>query len=87
MHLYLEHMCYLSLFCVNEERLSRLQEEMIPKTSLEQYKRRLAHSFLLTTFKTVYKHHLYAEVVKCLTNFKRKEPKGIVYLNYLNIEV
>jgi hypothetical protein len=45
----LEHMCYLSLFCVNEERLSRLQEEM-PKISLEQYKLRLAHSFLLTTF-------------------------------------
>jgi hypothetical protein len=57
---------------MNEERLSRLQEE-IPKTSLERYKRRLAHSFLLTTFKTVYKHHLYAQVVKCLTNIKRKE--------------
>jgi uncharacterized small protein (DUF1192 family) len=28
MHLYLEHVCYLSLFCVNEERLSRLQEEI-----------------------------------------------------------
>jgi hypothetical protein len=36
-HLYLEHVCYLSLFCVNEERLSRLQEEM-PKISLEQYR-------------------------------------------------
>jgi hypothetical protein len=39
----------ISLFCVNEERLSRLQEEM-PKISLERYKLRLAHSFLLTTF-------------------------------------
>jgi hypothetical protein len=50
MHIYLEHVCYLSLFCMNEERLSRLQEEMPNKISLERYKRRIAHSFLLTTF-------------------------------------